>query len=267
MAVSLHRLRTILVATAAITLVPMAAVSASASTADDRSGQIVGGTRASITEYPWAVMLQNGGSQFCGGTLVAPTKVVTAAHCIATGRANLADIQVVAGREDKNSSAGQSVNVTAQWVHPSYQSVDGGNDVAVLTLGSPVEGQTPLPLATSQDAALYNPTTNSTALGWGATSSGGSASDVLLKVDVPITTDEQCTSAYSNRYVKDAMVCAGLEEGGKDSCQGDSGGPLVAGGKLIGVVSWGDGCASPGKYGVYARVMSYYDLLKEQIGS
>ena len=94
-------------------------------------------------------------------------------------------------------------------------------------------------------------------IGFGRLSSGGSAPDVLQQVKVPIVSDSRCRRAYGSS-IHDSMICAGLDQGGKDSCQGDSGGPMVceAGGKffLEGVVSWGIGCAAPGKYGVYARV-------------
>ena len=94
-------------------------------------------------------------------------------------------------------------------------------------------------------------------LGFGTLSSGGSLANQLMQVEVPIVSQSSCKRAYGSS-IHNSMVCAGLREGGKDSCQGDSGGPLVCefNGKffLEGVVSWGSGCASPGKYGVYARV-------------
>ena len=80
---------------------------------------------------------------------------------------------------------------------------------------------------------------------------------MLMQVSVPIVSEAKCKKAYGSS-IHTSMVCAGLDRGGKDSCQGDSGGPMVCehNGKffLEGVVSWGSGCASPGKYGVYARV-------------
>ena len=93
--------------------------------------------------------------------------------------------------------------------------------------------------------------------GYGTLSSGGSLASKLMQVQVPIVSKSKCRRAYGSS-IHDSMVCAGLDRGGKDSCQGDSGGPMVCedNGKfyLEGVVSWGSGCASPGKYGVYARV-------------
>jgi trypsin len=93
--------------------------------------------------------------------------------------------------------------------------------------------------------------------GWGTTSSGGQSLPVnLLKVDVPVISRATCNSNYGSGRVTSAMFCAGLTQGGKDSCQGDSGGPIVnsASRVLLGVVSWGEGCAAAGAPGVYSNL-------------
>ena len=106
--------------------------------------------------------------------------------------------------------------------------------------------------------------------GFGTLSSGGYLAQVLMQVSVPIVTQSTCKGAYGSN-IHESMVCAGLAEGGKDSCQGDSGGPLVceANGRffLEGVVSWGSGCARPGKYGVYSRVRYLRKWVDTKIGS
>ena len=100
--------------------------------------------------------------------------------------------------------------------------------------------------------------------GWGTTSSGGSISEDLLKVEVPFVDKETCEQDYTGYTISDNMLCAG--EKGKDSCQGDSGGPLVAYNNgspvLVGVVSWGIGCAFEGYPGVYAKVSNYLDWIE-----
>lgn len=251
---------------AGIASIAMAAALGSAlpAAADDVEPYIVGGEDAEIEDYPYAVALvQQDGFQFCGGTLAAEDKVVTAAHCV--DGAAPEDQNVVSGRTDLTTDEGVESEVSDVWVHPDYSGGGYNDDIAVLTLAEPVE-QAPAELATADDPA-YEPETVTTALGWGATSEGGETSDHLQQVDVPITTDEYCANAYGDTYEPDGMVCAGYEEGGKDSCQGDSGGPLVVDGTLVGVVSWGDGCARPETPGVYARVGAYHDELSEQIGN
>lgn len=231
---------------------------------DAPTAKIVGGEPASTAQYPWVVYLTDpGGNQFCGGTIVGADKVVTAAHCVTGGAPPR--ITVVAGRDDKNTDDGVEADVRDVWVHPRFQSASTGSDIAVLTLDQALP-RTPLPLASPQDTALYAPGTPTTVLGWGTTEEGGGPSRTLFQAHPPITSDQDCSRAYGGQYNPDAMVCAGLPEGGEDSCQGDSGGPLVADGRLIGIVSWGNGCARPGTPGVYTRVSTYHDEVQAQLG-
>jgi len=262
MAGSLRRLTKIgaVIGVAAAAVVTVVSVSQASPTA---SPKIVGGTPANIEDFPFTVALtQPDGFQFCGGTLVAANKVVTAAHC--TVGSSPADIVVVAGRTSLSGGGGETSEVSDIWVHPDYQDATIGSDVSVLTLSTNLSET---PIAINTDGAAYGEGTNSTVLGWGLTSEGGgSTSDTLNQVDVPITSDATCQSAYQE-YNSEAMVCAGLPEGGKDSCQGDSGGPLVIDGKLAGIVSWGQGCAEPNFPGVYTRVSTYAADIQAQVGS
>jgi secreted trypsin-like serine protease len=237
----------------------VAAVGISQANADE---QIVGGSRASIADHSYTVFLTTAdGFQYCGGTLVDDDKVVTAAHC-ATGR-KPADIVVVGGREDKESDAGTTSPVREIWVDPDFADVRSGADVAVLTLAQPMPYETIDP-AGKDDVDLYAPGVVATILGWGRTAADDEASRVLLKAEVPVIADASCQKSYP-AFKPAAMACAGVDEGGVDSCQGDSGGPLIIDGKLAGITSWGEGCAAPGKPGVYTRVAAYADVLSEQI--
>ncbi len=217
--------------------------------------QVVGGERASIETNPWAVYLTDGnGYQFCGGTIVAPMKVLTAAHC-ALGRSP-SQVRVVAGREDKQDKGAGIVATPADiWIHKQYIAADEGEDLAVLTMKQPLPF-TPLPIAEATDRELYLPGTKLRALGWGRTSENGKTSRYLMQAELPVLPDADCVDSYP-QFVKADMFCAGYPEGKIDTCQGDSGGPIVVGGRVVGVTSWGEGCARRGKPGVYVRVARY----------
>lgn len=250
----------------AAVLGPPAAISVPPAAAGVVGGEdgsrIVGGRPASLTDTPWVVALtMPNGFHFCGGTLVARNKVVTAAHCaLATPSINM---RVVAGRSDLRTPTGVVAQVADIWTHPSFVAPSRGEDVSVLTLDQSLDFA-PLGLAGPADGKLYEPGTRATVFGWGHTTPTGKPSPMLLSAVVPVVSDAECAHDYDG-YRPNTMVCAGLSQGGVDACQGDSGGPLVAGDKLIGVVSWGDGCARPESPGVYARVINYYDVLEPQI--
>ena len=151
-------------------------------------------------------------------------------------------------------------------MHPQYSGWSLNNDYALLRLSSPVTDFEPIKLCT--DTAHDEEPVMSTTMGWGATSSGGSSSNVLLEVDVPI--DDSCGN-YSNSDITNNMVCAGYNNGGYDSCQGDSGGPLIMTNsdgeyELIGIVSWGYGCAESGYPGVYSRIFPRLSWFFQYIG-
>src|SRR5688572_15107427 len=241
---------------------------------------IVGGQPADEGGYPSqaAITSGSGSSQYCGGTLVDPTTDVTAAHCMGglLGIPLVDDllsivltspVHVLLGTNSL-SSGGESIEATGIFVHPEY---DGDHDVAVLKLVSPSQLGVPLPYAHPGDEGVYAPGTLATVTGWGATSDGGSGSDELREVQVPIISDAQCTSYYGTSTDGPTEVCAGYPQGGKDSCQGDSGGPFIvpdgAGWLLVGIVSWGAGCAQPNAPGVYSEVAALASFIDQHAGS
>ncbi|WBQ03951.1 S1 family peptidase [Kribbella sp. CA-293567] len=228
--------------------------------------RIVGGELASTADAPWAIALNNSGSpvpsgQYCGATLVAPNKIVTAAHCATAAAGTYTAIQ---GRDKLSDTGGKSSKITSIWADPEYGK-SPGHDVAVMTLATPFDGVPTLALETSTAADAAGAA--SVVFGWGSTKNTGPA-DTFQKVAVPVLGDAYCTSAYASEgYTAAGEICAGYEDGGKDSCQGDSGGPLVLNGRLFGVVSWGIGCAEAGNPGVYAEVATYAATLQAQIDS
>jgi len=207
---------------------------------------IVGGTEVDPAcpdcKYPFMVSVQwtgNWGGHFCGGSLVREDWVVTAAHCM-EGEST-SGIVVKIGMHNINGTTGSETRYIDEIiVHPNYSSWSLDNDYALIHLTQPSSFE-PIQLVTDTDHD--EEPVMSTVMGWGATSSGGWSSNVLLEVDVPI--DNSCGS-YSNSEITNNMICAGDGNGGEDSCQGDSGGPLIMTNsdgdyELIGIVSWGYG--------------------------
>ncbi|WP_317446128.1 serine protease [Streptomyces collinus] len=250
----------VLVATAAAATALVASPTATAA-----PQPIVGGTTTTTTAYPFVMQITDAsGSQFCGGTLVAARKVVTAAHCMVGETTS--SVRVVGGRTNLNGTDGTVSKVGKIWVNPDYSNATDGDDVAVLTLTTSMPYK-PAPYVTSSQTGLYASGTTARILGWGTTSENGSSSNQLRTATVPIVSDSSCKSSYGTDFVKSDMVCAGYTSGGVDTCQGDSGGPLLIGGVLAGITSWGEGCAEAGYPGVYTRLTTFSDLVTAQVGS
>lgn len=238
--------------------------------------KIIGGQETSIVEFPWTVSLRNskyGGIHYCGGSLLNTRFVITAAHCVRDQKAN--EISVVLGStriKTLNRNA-RTVKVKRLLPHQKYDPTVLTDDIALIELERDVNEATMLEFANVRGICLpksdeeFNGT--STVTGWGRTSEGGSGSDVLRSVDVDLMTDDVCRSYYGRNKIYSSMVCAGFKEGGKDACQGDSGGPLVKaiGNRfvLIGVVSWGHGCARPNLPGVYTQASRYVDWIEKTV--
>ncbi|TFI56363.1 serine protease [Sphingomonas parva] len=222
--------------------------------------RIVGGDPFDIATAPWQVALVKGYAanryQFCGGTLIAPDTVVTAAHCIDNPivKNDPLRLDIVAGTAFFGEG-GERIKVKSLAVHPQWNATNLDYDVAILKLAQGSTLGRPIPI----DSDPANPPMQVTVSGWGALSEGGRSSDELMGVTMPLVDAGTCSSPESyGASITPRMLCAGVREGGQDSCQGDSGGPLVRdlgpNARLVGVVSWGEGCARRLKYGVYTRV-------------
>ncbi|HEX5608756.1 MAG TPA: serine protease [Solirubrobacterales bacterium] len=251
--------------------------------------RIVGGGPADNSQFPWQVQLRvnlAGGETFlCGGSLIHPLIVLSAAHCFLDEFGDLEPIESVEvwiGRTLFDSGGELDFGVEV-WGPENYDPV--GNfprsnsfDFAFLTLDS-ATAQPRIQIAGPTETALWTPGRVATVTGWGAIFEDGPVSPVLKQAQIPFLADQSCAGAYGAAYDPQTMVCAGELAGGTDSCQGDSGGPLMSptdasGLRLTGIVSWGEGCARPGRPGVYTRIagplvggiQSAVDLIEEEEG-
>lgn len=232
------------------------------------SSRIVGGGAAMVDTYPWMVSVQtkSDGEHFCGGSLIADSYVLTAAHCLED--TPVSDIQVVISEFDleKTSSTEETLFAKSVYIHEAY---GDDNDIALIELSS-ASNKTPVQLADTSFNDAISVGANLTVMGWGnQVSEGESFPTILQEVQVPLADHAQCKANYAKveMDITDNMICAGLAEGGKDSCQGDSGGPLVyqkdSAWYQTGVVSFGEGCAEKDYFGVYTKVSNYGDWIAQ----
>ena len=252
--------------TAIVTSAALAAVTASPSSA------VVGGTDAAPGEFPSVAEIQFGAPGIawfgCTGTLIDSTHVLSAGHCASITKAGLVSspaawppTNIALWIGSNKPGEGEEVPVESVSIPPEYLGLTDRNDISILTLAEP-STMAPTQVAGAAERSIWNPGVLATIAGWGVTEEDGDAPDTLQKAQVPITTDEYCESAYSDEegwdFDPETMVCAGYPEGGVDTCQGDSGGPLFAPTsgalRVVGVTSWGFGCARANFPGVYARV-------------
>ncbi|NXM77185.1 FAXD protein, partial [Serilophus lunatus] len=240
-------------------------------TGEHRDSRITGGMLCHRGHCPWQVILYfHRDVGFCGGSLLSSRWVVTAAHCLDLVRPH----HVTVGDFDKyqREFKEQKIAVERSWTHPHYDSNNYNSDIALLYLSSAVvfnEYALPICLPSPALAALLSQEGRlGTVSGWGATHARGPTLRFLMKARLPIVSLERCQRAME-RLLTDNMLCAGHGTAAADACKGDSGGPFAAAHRntwfLLGIVSWGEGCAQHGKYGVYTRVANYIPWIKEVV--
>ncbi|KAH8282436.1 hypothetical protein KR054_007737, partial [Drosophila jambulina] len=228
--------------------------------------RIVGGRPVTIAKAPWQVAILHRGHHFCGGAIYSERIILTAAHCFVDIKEN---ISVRAG-SSQWISGGQEVAVAKIVSHQKYKSDTGADpyDIAILFLQTSLK-LGPYVKAVSLAKKTPEPGTKAFVSGWGRRHVFSHGSRYLRGVNVVIENHQKCTLALAsnNRVVTQDNICAAAP--GKDACQGDSGGPLVnaKSGELIGIISWGVGCADHRYPGIYADVAYFNDWIEGVISN
>ncbi|MBY5409654.1 trypsin-like serine protease [Rhizobium leguminosarum] len=261
--------------------------------AGEDGGRVIGGQAAKKGEWPWQVKIlapdpeQRGRfGGHCGGSLISPRWILTAAHCVTSGRSGkqdlfARDLLIVEGKSkidkviavDGPDKPGLAVEDVI--IHEDFDRKVFANDIALIKLSEPAKSK-PAILASASDDEVEAAGHPAVVTGWGYTKADHGWDDKYLptelqEVELPIVPREDCRAAYRDSSMRmnpidERNVCAGYAEGGKDACQGDSGGPLVAQRPdkrwiQLGIVSWGAGCAEAEHYGVYTRVAAFRDWI------
>jgi secreted trypsin-like serine protease len=241
--------------------------------------RIVGGTLAAPATHPFQVGLlfkqepDNFFAQYCGGSLIRPNVVITAAHC--SDFVHRRDVQVLTGTQRLDGS-GTRRNVVRIKIHPDWNPANNNSDIAIWWLASPARN-VPLARLGWEDPSTV-PGVTMLATGWGSVVAQNPDFDRppsfpvrLREVRLPLVSMQNCNdrNSYDGAITRN-MLCAGYAEGGRDTCQGDSGGPLTLplNGRfevLMGITSWGFGCAHPDLFGVYTRVSRFRTWILQQI--
>ncbi|KAM9456166.1 transmembrane protease serine 2 isoform 1-T1 [Clarias gariepinus] len=234
--------------------------------------RIVGGNVVTTTSrWPWQVSLQVSGNHMCGGSIITPSWIVTAAHCVQK-YSSPSQWRVYAGFLTLTQMSYSSGNLVSEVIsHSGYNTDTSTNDIALMKLRTPLQFSSSIaPVCLPNSGLDFSTSRTYYVTGWGATSNGGFASNELREAQVSLISNTVCNSQQVyNGQITDSMICAGKLEGGVDSCQGDSGGPLVTSQSylwwLVGDTSWGQGCAIRNRPGVYGNVTLFLDWIYTQM--
>lgn len=223
-------------------------------------GKIINGFDLDITDAPYQVSIANSNVfHFCGGSLISPDTVLTAAHCVY----NIQYYNVYIQLGSSNLASGVGMPISNVAYHHEYNPSTNHNDIALIRMRGSVDLSDkiqPIELASNDPA----PGTTALLSGWGIQAESNTQPPRKLQgVYLSITSLKECRQAYGDHVIQNTNVCTYFE--GKGACKGDSGGALVADGKIVGVASWGNGCAREGYPDVYAGVAGNLDWIQKTI--
>jgi secreted trypsin-like serine protease len=231
----------------------------------DKIDRIVGGWEARENEFPYQVSVQVWGSHYCGGVLIDRQWVLLASHCFFDD--DTPDrFTIVLGehvRTPDGSAHRNNMDVENFFEHEDFVWWSLQNDIALIKMVEPINVNISQWPVCPPDDFHYAQDVCSVS-GWGSLYYQGPSQLELRYTNVPVYWDDDCRDAYDEGWILPGMLCAGvLHE--RDACQGDSGGPLAfkynGRFELVGIVSWGEDCASS-KPGVYTRVGDYVDWIE-----
>ncbi|CAL9687952.1 unnamed protein product [Knipowitschia caucasica] len=240
-------------------------------TSEQKFYKVVGGSYTSIESQPWVVsILKSNGNLLCGGSLITPCWVLTAAHCFDGLEESEKPLKVYLGKNainETDSSKEQKFMVDKMVIHRKYVASNYNNDIALLKIknqdgGCAVKSETSRTVCLPPFRTQLPGGFQCRVAGYGKEQQYGSYSNVLKEGRVNLVPQSECRKTdYYGDLITGNMFCAANSNWTDDACSGDSGGPLVCNiaGRmfLFGVVSWGDGCAQRNKPGVYTKVSSY----------
>ncbi|XP_059327187.1 acrosin-like [Ammospiza nelsoni] len=250
-------------------------------TSDEERGRtrVVGGKNAEVGAWPWLVSIQDpsvsGTGHLCGGSLISTRWVLTAAHCFAESR-NISAMRLLIGvtQLTEPGPEAQVRLIKRLLIHNEYDPADQSNDIALLEMSEPVQCNSHIQLVCVPKATVNVAQLDTCYVaGWGATTARSqTSSDILQEAKVHLINVQICNSSeWYQGDVHSHNLCAGYPEGGIDTCQGDSGGPLMCKDKdadffwVVGITSWGRGCARAKRPGIYTSVRHFYDWIALQM--
>ncbi|XP_055843158.1 trypsin beta-like [Episyrphus balteatus] len=215
------------------------------------SNRIIEGNVTTISTAPYQVVLEYKGQTICGGSLITPTCVLTAAHCF-----NVMFPYKISIRGGMSKLSDKSINQQMKQIykHENFNEITYDNDIAFIKLSGQLLGKNIKTIKLSNSTVKVGQEVRVTGFGY-TEEDALDVSDLLREVKVNVVSSEECHKAYEGQNnITEAMMCAKGKGNRKDACTGDSGGPVVVNNTLVGVVSYGIGCGRPEYPGVYAKV-------------